>query len=150
MLMLASVCWRWFEQDCHSWTGLLVIRLALSVGWVVPDAGGPEQGCQVGQAEQEHLWTGAMICNCKHKTFYYAYSNKDSLYAEVVWSADDWVSSNGFSSQQEWLQAGALLMEVEFGWKLERSPQKTVLAVSLAYVFTSRLDWPWIGMIAMS
>ena len=38
-----------------------------------------------------------MICSHKDKTFYYAFPNKDSLYAVVKWSADDWIGFNDFS-----------------------------------------------------
>ena len=40
------------------------------------DAGGLEQGSQVGQAGQERLWTGTKICSRKHGTFHYAYPKK--------------------------------------------------------------------------
>ena len=99
-----------------------------------------------------------MVCSHKDKTFYGASPNKGSLYAMVMQSVDDWVSSNSFSShaingygleyhqecdEQEygqwrklvWLWAGVSSAEVEFGCKLEWRLQKRRQARLQAHSF---------------
>ena len=74
--------------------------------------------CLVGQ---ECLWTGTMICSRKHKSFYYACSNKDSLYV-VVMQSGKWLDQqrqlqrscrNSCEQECDWRAAGLAL-----GWSI--------------------------------